>query len=701
MTTTSVRPPERPPAAPERPAPADTARSTPSTLSLAVQRNGGYLAALGVAMLVLAFTVGPQMALIVVGAIVAVAVVGAAVMIPTVALFLMVASEFANASGVIATPVSIYTALLGLCGMSVVVGLARKRYRDRVRPGWWIPAALLLAYLVTIVPSAAMSQDPASTTSALSDHLKDIVFVVIVSLLLQMSSKPWYTIVAILVPLAGISVLTALSEYVVGNSQTFGGFSTIQSNAGAGIAAARHSGPLPDPNFWGRFLILGLPFGLAFVHRALARRSRFELLFSAGATLAILLGLYLTQSRGTMLAAGLTIVVWLVAAGPRVRRRAFFLAPISLLILLLPGIGDRLLTLTQAVSSAPDYAADQSLTERSNIGEVAFGVFKANPLFGTGPGSFAHTMSQYAPLTNAGPTGDITATHNLYLELLSETGIVGMLGWSVLIVGMLVLGYLATTRLAGTFPDARGGRLTRGVGAAGIAAIVGFSAASLFLHLAYSRTFLLVCALIGFAYSVARTDRSLRRRMPARATAQARKGFFFAAAVTVATAAAATVVGATLVTVLGRDTYVATSELTLQATGAGYPGYAMDIRRRTAVLPAYASVIQGGAATQETTVVADPVRGVMTVRAVGDSPAEAIQRRDAVVVNAPKAISQQGLNAVYNVVTVSVQDVADERVVDGTTLRIVLLATAGEIALVLFLCGRIRSEERRRGVWLI
>jgi hypothetical protein len=91
----------------------------------------------------------------------------------------------------------------------------------------------------------------------------------------------------------------------------------------------------------------------------------------------------------------------------------------------------------------------------------------------------------------------------------------------------------------------------------------------------------------------------------------------------------------------------------------------------------------------------------MTVTAVGSSPAEAIQRRDAIVTNAPNAIKQSSLDAVYNVVTVSVGDVTEKRAVDGTTLRIVLLATAGEIALVLFLCGRIRREERRRGVWLI
>lgn len=673
-----------------------------STLSTVVQRNGGFVAAIGVALLVLAFTVGPSMTLLMLGALIGLGVVAAAVMVPTVALGLMVASEFANASGVLVQlPVSVYMALLGLCGVSAVVGLSRKRYRARIRPGWWIPASLLLAYLVTLIPSAVLSQDPASTTTSLSDSLKDLVFVVIVSLLLQMSGRPWWTIVAILVPLAFISILTALSEYVVGNNVTFGGFSTIQSDAGADIAAARHSGPLPDPNFWGRFLILGLPFGLASVTRSLNRRNWMELLFSGGATFAILLGIYLTQSRGTMLAAGLAVVVWIIAAGPRIRRRAFFLAPLSLLILLLPGIGDRLLTLTQTVSSAPDYSADQSLTERGNVGDVAFGVFKANPLFGTGPGSFANVMTHYAPLTNAGPTGDITATHNLYLEILSESGVVGMAGWAILVIGMLVLAYNATVRLAGSFPDARGGRLTRAAGAAGIAAIVGFSAASIFLHLAYSRTFLFVCALIGYMYTVARTDRELSRPGPRRATNRARKAFAFASAVTVLTAVAATVVGATLVGVLARQTYVATSELTLQATGAGYPGYAMDVRRRVATLPAYASVIQAGGANQETTVIADPTRGVMTVTAVGSSPAEAIQRRDAIVTNAPNAIKQSSLDAVYNVVTVSVGDVTEKRAVDGTTLRIVLLATAGEIALVLFLCGRIRREERRRGVWLI
>lgn len=677
-------------------------RKPDSPLSAAIQRNGGYIAAVGVAVLVLAFTVGPSMTLLVLGALVGIGVAGTALMVPTVALFLMVASEFANASGVlVALPLSLYTSLLGLCVASAVIGLCRKRYRDRIRPGWWIPAALLLAYLVTLIPSAVLSQDPASTTTSLSDSLKDLVFVVVMSLLLQMSGKPWAIIVAILIPLAIISILTAMSEYVVGNSVTFGGFSTIQSDAGADIAAARHSGPLPDPNFWGRFLILGLPFGLAAVTRALNRRSFLELFLAAAASLSVLLGIYLTQSRGTMLAAGLAVVVWIIAAGPRIRRRAFFLAPLSLLILLLPGIGDRLLTLTQAVSSAPDYSADQSLTERGNVGDVAFGVFKANPLFGTGPGSFADVMTHYAPLTNAGPTGDITATHNLYLEILSESGVVGMAGWAVLVIGLLVLGYQATVRLAGSFPDARGGRLTRATAAAGVAAIVGFSAASIFLHLAYSRTFLMVGALIGYMYTVSRTDRDLTRPAPRRATLQARKGFVFATAVTVATAVAALVVGATLYSVLGTKTYVATSELTLQATGAGYPGYAMDVRRRVVTLPAYASVIQSSGANQDTTVIADPTRGVMTVEAVADSPAEAIRRRDAIVTNAPTAIKQSSLDAVYNVVTVSVGDVTEKRVVDGTAMRVILLATAAEIALVLFLCRRIRSEERRRGVWLI
>jgi hypothetical protein len=46
-------------------------------------------------------------------------------------------------------------------------------------------------------------------------------------------------------------------------------------------------------------------------------------------------------------------------------------------------------------------------------------------------------------------------------------------------------------------------------------------------------------------------------------------------------------------------------------------------------------------------------------------------------------------------------EVDEQRVVDDSTIRIVLLATALEVALVVALCARIRRDERRRGVWLL
>jgi hypothetical protein len=91
----------------------------------------------------------------------------------------------------------------------------------------------------------------------------------------------------------------------------------------------------------------------------------------------------------------------------------------------------------------------------------------------------------------------------------------------------------------------------------------------------------------------------------------------------------------------------------------------------------------------------------MTVTAVADTPQEAVARRDRVVAGAPASIHHGSLDTALRVVTVSVHGVTEHRVVDGTTQRIVLLATAAEIALVLALCARIRREERRRGVWLL
>ena len=672
-------------------------------LGLTPLHMGAIAVGIGVFAIFLSLAINPLAGLLAIGAVIGLAVAAYAVWNPTIALSLLVAGEFCNLSGVLELRVpGVYIGFLALAIAATIAAVARPQYRERIRRNWWIPAALVVVYLIAIVPSTMLSQDPASTATTLEDWLKNLVMLAVILLLMQMSDRPWAFAVAAVLPMSAICVMMALNEWVVGNSFTFGGFSTIASAAGADIAAARHSGPTPDANYWGRFLLIGLPLAMALAHRAWKSKRRLPLLWWIGHSFLLLLGIYLTQSRGTLLAAGLGVVVWIIAVGPQMRRIALFLLPLSLVALVLPGIGDRLLTLTEAFSG-PSYAADQSLLERGNVGTVAFKIFELNPIFGTGPSTFRTVVSDYAPLSGAGSIGDITATHNLYLEILSETGVVGLAGWIVLVGGALLLAVRAALRMAGARPDGgRDGRPTRALAAAVVAGLVGWSVASAFLHIAYPRILLLTCALAGMLYSVSMADRRLDRPFAANAARRAVRGFRFGLVATIATTIAAGLVAGTLLTALSRTTYVATTDLTLlpSADPTNFPGYALNIRNRTDVLPTYAAVIQHAAPQPETTVTADPPGGVMTVTSVADSADEAIARRDAVVSAAQASVDKAGMGRIFRPVMVDAKAPTSKLEITTTTIRIVLIATIVEILVVISLSARIRREERRQGAFI-
>ncbi|WP_300016074.1 O-antigen ligase family protein [Pseudonocardia sp.] len=701
MTTAATRPPAGGP-----PGPAREPEAAPSfverllkparPLRLTPGQAGALAAGIGGFTLFVGIVLGPSVGLLFLAALVGSAVAVVALVVPWVALGLMVMLEFANVSGVFEerSPVSIYTAMLALGIMSALVALARPQYRARIRTRWWLPVALYVVYMVSQVPSTLQSAAPEASANSLDNMIKDGVFLAVMLLLMQLANRPWMVGAAIVLAIAPIAGLTAINQYVYDNGTTFGGFSNIASTAGASIAAARHAGPLPDSNFWGRFLVLGLPFALALVHRAGQAGHRLAQVLWIGAAMLVGLGLYLTQSRGTFLAAAVAVLVWIIASGPTVRRYALYLTPAALVGLLIPGVGDRLLTITETLST-PAYAADASIIERGNVLEAAISVFRENPLLGTGPGSFGSVITEYAALAGTGPTGTITATHNLYLEIASESGLVGLAGWFVFYGGVVALGVSAVLRLAGGRRDGRHGVPSRALAAAGVAALIGWGASSIFLHQSYSRTLLVICAFVGWIYSTSRSEASLRRPAAADATTAAAVGLRFGMVATALTTALACVVAAALYAVMERPTYVATAELTMQATADTYPGYALDVRRRVLFLPTFAAVIEGGLAQSATTVTGDPNRGTMTVRSVAADPAEAVALRDSAVLQADGIVEGKGLGSAYDVIPIAIDEVTEQRPLSNTTLRVIALATLFQIGLVVAGCSWFRNHGRR------
>lgn len=202
----------------------------------------------------------------------------------------------------------------------------------------------------------------------------------------------------------------------------------------------RFTGGSGDPNVAaaGFVATLFMIMGLLSIHRRRLHRAGLMLAFAL-----VTVGFLATQSRGGLIALGVgTVAAMLIS--PHHRR---------LIVGLVVIVG-----LAVAVFAVIDPGAVQRITDvsggtsgRSDLWRVGWQVFKSHPLVGVGIGNFqvveAHYVLTPGAISRIEYITDVPyLVHNTYLQLLAETGLVGLLGFLVAVFACMRATWLAAKR---------------------------------------------------------------------------------------------------------------------------------------------------------------------------------------------------------------------------------------------------------------
>jgi O-antigen ligase len=181
----------------------------------------------------------------------------------------------------------------------------------------------------------------------------------------------------------------------------------------------RSSGPFGIPNSLAGFFLLLVPPCGALAFRTGARGT--ERIFFGWVALVLALGLGLTISRGAWVAFALALPLWPLIARRWSLQRRLAIAATTLLIVLL-GVAALYRTSPKVRDRFTRLVLDEGERTRPIMWRAAWRIFSAQPVFGSGAGSYNILFEQHR---TERVQGEPQWAHQEYLNTLSDYGLVG------------------------------------------------------------------------------------------------------------------------------------------------------------------------------------------------------------------------------------------------------------------------------------
>lgn len=332
----------------------------------------------------------------------------------------------------------------------VVLYCALLLVRDRRRPLSRTAAVLLGLPVVGLAVAATGASSAGAGLSGMGRYLQ--VFVLVpAAVLLLVRGRPDFRLLAwSFVGLALWQGALGVHQYATGTGASYQG----EEIRAVGTFGAQDVMGMATVVSFGLVCAAGL---------ALGRTAGRQRLLAAGCAIALLLPLALSFSRGAWIATVVTCAVQLVLAG---LRRALRVAAVVAAagVILVGGFGFGTAMLSERISSITQVAdaPDQSVTDRYTMWAAAAGMWREHPLTGVGLKGFPEYRDAHASLAlSAGSDTEgagagfqkqpLLSPHNMYLLILAEQGLLGLLALAGCWLALLVcaLRRLARVRRSG------------------------------------------------------------------------------------------------------------------------------------------------------------------------------------------------------------------------------------------------------------
>jgi O-antigen ligase len=293
---------------------------------------------------------------------------------------------------------------------------------------WQVPAFLLFLYGFVGFLSLIYAEHSDPVVYTLTNYAKDSVIALVIVMLLKRGSTFRHVIWVLLAIAIFLGALSVFQYFTGTFTNDYGGFALAEwRNISGSMNGYRLTGPIHDANFFAQIMLVFIPIA---VERMLHERRLLLRLLAILAGVLSTLTVIFTFSRGGFLATLVILAILFIMYPPR---------PVQLAILIGIGLGistlipstyyDRILTLQELVpnqSGRIDVRTDISIQGRASQYLTGWEMFKQNPFFGIGLNNFSSLYPEYSKEIGLAPNTATRALHNHYLEVATETGIVGL-----------------------------------------------------------------------------------------------------------------------------------------------------------------------------------------------------------------------------------------------------------------------------------